>query len=124
MDRIKLVRNDTRPQLILSLTDDNSGDPIDISAAGTVVRMKFRSALSTTLIDTITAVKLPGRLLADGTVDSTDPVPGKGGRCYIQWSATALASEPGNYEGEIEISFGSEVQTVYDTLKFKIRQDF
>jgi hypothetical protein len=36
-----------------------------------------------------------------------------------------LAGEPGDYEGEIEITFSdSQIQTVYDLLKFKIRQDF
>jgi hypothetical protein len=36
-----------------------------------------------------------------------------------------LAGEAGDYQGEIEITFAdSQIQTVYDFLKFKIRQDF
>jgi hypothetical protein len=36
-----------------------------------------------------------------------------------------LQGEAGDYEGEIEITFADgQVQTVYDLLKFKIREDF
>jgi hypothetical protein len=38
---------------------------------------------------------------------------------------TSLDGAPGDYEGEIEITFAdSTIQTVYDLLKFKLRQDF
>jgi hypothetical protein len=31
----------------------------------------------------------------------------------------------GDFEGEIEITFGDgQIQTLYDVLKFKIREDF
>jgi hypothetical protein len=37
-----------------------------------------------------------------------------------------MAGDPGNYEGEIQVTFaaGGGVQTVYDTLKFRMREDF
>jgi hypothetical protein len=36
-----------------------------------------------------------------------------------------LQGAPGDYEGEIEITFSdSQIQTVYDTLRFKVREDF
>jgi hypothetical protein len=36
-----------------------------------------------------------------------------------------LQGAPGDYEGEIEITFvDTTVQTVYDLLKFKVREDF
>jgi len=36
-----------------------------------------------------------------------------------------LAGEAGDYEGEIQITFAdTTVQTVYDLLKFKLREDF
>jgi hypothetical protein len=123
-DKIKLVRNDQRPQVVLSLTDNNDGEPIDISDITTTVRMKFRARGESALKDTLTAVKLPGKVAADGTIDYTDLTPGKGGRCYFMWGATSLNGDPGDYEGEIEITFADGIQTVYDILKFKLRQDF
>jgi hypothetical protein len=36
-----------------------------------------------------------------------------------------LQGEPGDYEGEIEMTFSDgQIQTVYDTLRFKVREDF
>jgi hypothetical protein len=36
-----------------------------------------------------------------------------------------LTGDAGDYEGEIEITFAdNQVQTVYDLLKFKVREDF
>lgn len=124
MEKIRLVKNDTRPQLVLSLTDSGDGLPIDISAAGTVVRMKFRKRGTAVLTDTLTATKLPGFVREDGTVDYTDLTPGRGGRCYFNWSSQSLAGDAGDYEGEIEITFPDGIQTVYDLLKFKVRPDF
>lgn len=124
-EKIKLVQGDTRPQLVLSLTDETTGNAIDISAATTV--MKFRATGSTTLIATMTATPLPGIVLPDGSVSTTPPydVAGKGGRCVINWAPTALDNPAGDYEGEIEILFNDgTIQTVYDVLKFKLREDF
>lgn len=123
MDKIRLVRNDTKPQLVLSLTDINTGTPIDLSDAGTVVRLKFKATTATTTREVLTALKLPGKQTLSG-VDYTDMTLGKGGRCYIQWTATSLSGDPGDYIGEIEVTFSDGVQTVYDTLKFRLRQDF
>ncbi|CAB4122915.1 hypothetical protein UFOVP33_73 [uncultured Caudovirales phage] len=122
-DKIKLVQGDTRPQLILSLTDDASGQPIDISAA--TVRMKFTQADSKDIIATMTATALTGIVLEDGSVSTASPydVAGKGGRCVINWTPNALAGAAGDYEGEIEITFAdTTVQTVYELLKFKLRE--
>jgi hypothetical protein len=36
-----------------------------------------------------------------------------------------LLGEAGDYEGEIQITFSDgTIQTVYDLLKFKLREDF
>lgn len=125
VDKIKLVQGDTRPQLVLSLTDDTTGDPIDVSSA--TVRMRFRALGSTTVLATMTATKLPGRVLSDGSIDLTSPynTSGVGGRCVLNWTSDALSQAAGDYEGEIEITFGdTTVQTVYDLLKFKLRSQF
>jgi len=124
-EKIKLVRNDTKPYIVLSLTDYNTGDYIDVSSA--TVKMYFRATGSTTILATITATKLAGKVNSDGTITSSAPynVAGFGGRCQIVWGATDLAQAAGDYEGEIEIAYSdSTKQTINDLLKFKIREDF
>lgn len=108
-DKIKLVQGDTRPALICTLTDENTGDPIPLS--GATVYLKFRQVGSTTLRATLT-----------GTVTNA-----AGGVVAFYWAQvpTVLDGPAGDYEGEIEIVFGDgTIQTVYDPLKFKLREDF
>jgi hypothetical protein len=108
-EKIRLVQGDTRPNLVTTLTDSTTGAAINIT--GATVRLKFRAVGATTLRTTLT-----------GTV--TD---GVNGAVVFYWSddPTSLDGDPGDYEGEIEITFAdTTVQTVYDLLKFKLRQDF
>lgn len=106
-EKIKLVQNDTRPALVTTLTDETNGLAVNIT--GATVRMKFRAVGATVLTDTLV-----------GTV--TD---GANGLCLFNWSALSLSGTPGDYEGEIEITFADgKVQTVYDILKFKLRKEF
>ena len=106
-EKIKLVQGDTKPTLVCTLTDSGSGDAINIT--GATVRLKFRQVGSTSLRDTII-----------GTVTS-----GEGGVVSFSWGSDALDGPAGDYEGEIEITFGDgSIQTVYDLLKFKLRSEF
>jgi hypothetical protein len=106
-EKIKLVRGDTRPQLQLTLTNELDDTAIDITDAN--VLMRFRQAGETTVLDTLTGV------VTDGL----------GGKVVLLWNLNTLDVEAGDYEGEIEITFPSlEVQTVYELLKFRVRQDF
>lgn len=108
-EKIRLVQGDTRPALVITITDDTTGDPINL--AGSTPRLKFRAAGATALTATVT-----------GTV--TNPATGE---CvfYPSSAPEMLQGEPGDYEGEIEITFADgQIQTVYDLLKFKIREDF
>lgn len=126
-ERMKLVQGDTRPPVVVSLTDVDG--PIDLSDGDTVLVMYFRAEGDTTVLATIPGSKLVGKEEDDGTVNTTAPydVPGKGGRCLFPWveHPEALAGDPGNYEGEVEITFpDGTIQTGYDLLKFKLRADF
>lgn len=106
-EKIKLVQGDTRPALVTTLTDETTALPINI--AGATVMLKFRASGATVLTDTMIAT------VTDGA----------NGVCVFQWSVLALAGAPGDYEGEIEITFADgKVQTVYDILKFKLRKEF
>ena len=79
-DKIKLVQGDTRPTLICTLTDENTGDPINIT--GATVLLKFRQVGATTLTATIT-----------GSVTN-----GAGGVVAFFWTddPTALDDPPGS----------------------------
>jgi hypothetical protein len=108
-EKIRMVQGDTRPALVCTITDETTGAVINIT--GATVLLKFRAAGATVLTATVT-----------GSV--TDGPAGK----VVFFPASApqmLQGAPGDYEGEIEITFADgQIQTVYDLLKFKIRQDF
>ena len=108
-DLIYLVQGDVnRPQVQTTITDENTGAVVDIT--GATVIMKFRQTGSTTLQDTMTGI------ITDGP----------NGVCVFAMSALAMSGDPGNYEGEIQVTFasGGGIQTVYDPLKFRMREDF
>lgn len=114
-ERIKLVQGDTRPYLIIDLTDETTGAPINVSDAGTSVVVKFREAGADTIKATLTCYKL---------ATETGQALGAGGRVQAAWPAGALDTA-GSFEGEIEITFADgSVQTVYDKLKFTVREQF
>lgn len=108
-EKIKLVQGDTRPAIVCTITDENTGQPIGIT--GATPRLRFRAAGDTTIIATVT-----------GSV-----IDGAAGKCVFHPSTAPemLQVDAGDYEGEIEITFpDQQVQTVFDLLKFKVREDF
>lgn len=107
-EKIKLVSGDTRPQLQLTITDETTGAAIDIT--GATVRMRFRAVGETTVLDTLIGIVTNG----------------PAGQVVFNWNSTTLNVEAGDYEGEVEVTYqlGQGVQTVYDLLKFKVREDF
>lgn len=108
-EKIKLVQGDTKPAIVCTLTDDTTGLPLGIT--GATVRLKFRAAGATALTATVTGTVTDG---ANGVVVF-----------YPASAPEMLQGEPGDYEGEIEVTFAdTTVQTVYDLLKFKVREDF
>jgi len=125
-ERLKLVQGDTGPPVIVQLSDANGA--IDVSDAGTAVRMYFREEGTETILATLAGTKLTGYDPGTGVINQSAPynVPGKGGRVQFTWvGSTALDNEAGQYEGEVEITFTSGVvQTGWDLVKFKIRESF
>lgn len=107
-EKIKLVQNDTRPALVCTITDDTSGAAIDITGASAV--LKFRAVGSSTLQASVAGSITNG---PNGQVT------------FYPASAPEMLEASGDFEGEIQITFAdSQVQTVYDVLKFKVRSDF
>ena len=108
-DVIKLVKGDEKPVIILTLTDDVTAAAIDLSAGTTVVTVKFRARGSTTLLSTISTTKVSG---------------GTTGKVQFDFSGGILDVAAGAYEGEIIVNYNSSIQTVYDTLRFRVRENF
>jgi len=108
-DVIRLVSGDERPVIILTLTDDTTGSPIDLSAISTSVAVKFRQAGTTTIPTTISCTKVGS---------------GATGQVQFAFLNDELDVDPGMYEGEVVIDFNGQIQTVFETLRFTVRANF
>jgi hypothetical protein len=109
VDTIRLVQGDSKPDITLTLTNETTGLALDLSAVTTTVSVKFRQAGSTTLLSTISCAK-------------TDAVNGIVSFDFSGGVLTDLTA--GMYEGEIIIDYDGATHTVYDVLKFRVRDDF
>lgn len=108
-DIIKLVRKDNRPFVKLVLTASDGVTPLDVSTAFSLV-VYFRAAGSETILSTLTCTRPNGG--ADGLIQFNFP-------------DNTLDVPPGRYEGEVEVTWAAgDVQTVYQLLKFQLREDF
>jgi hypothetical protein len=107
-ERIRLVSGDNRPFVRVTLTDKD-GAPINLSDGDTVVRIHFRAVGTTNVLFTLVCAKPNGG--ADGVINFSFP-------------EGALDIPAGMYEGEVEIAFGTERQTVYQPIKFVLREQF
>lgn len=108
MSTIKIVQNDTLPEVTLTLTDNVTGEPINLSASTTSVLVKFRQAGTTTPVTELPCSKVDA---VNGVVRFGFPAP-------------ALDTPAGNYQGEIVINFNGQILTVFDLLNFTLREDF
>ena len=119
---INLVANDTKPEINLTLKDSNTAaagltlDPDDSSTWAVIdisdpaVTVKFRALGTTSVLDTMTCIKV---------------APYTNGACYMPWGADTLDVSAGTYEGEISLNYvAGGVLTLFDRLKFKVRDDF
>lgn len=105
-EKLKLVQGDTLPNITITLTDPVTGATIDLSDAQTTVVVYFRAVGGTTVLATIPCTKVDG---------------GLHGQVRFNFSTGVLNVEPGAYEGEVEIDFDGQIQTVYELLKFTVR---
>ena len=123
-ETINLVQGDTKPELNFTLRDSATAvvtDPVTILD---------EDDSSTWAIINITgySIELKFRALSSSTVLFTEALgitSAAAGTCYMIWPADSLDVAAGMYEGELQLTDGSgKVQTVYDKLKFKIREQF
>ena len=109
-EKIKLVQGDMLPNVRLTLTDPVTGTAINLSNGTTTVNVYFRKAGEETILATIACTKLDG---------------GSTGKIQFNFSSGILVGiDPGAYEGEVEVSFDGQKQTVYELLKFNVRKQF
>jgi hypothetical protein len=104
--RIKLVQGDNRPYIRMTLRQAD-GSPMNLQNASVVVH--FRRAGEAEVLSTLACTRLDG---------------GAFGEVTFHFPGQTLDVEPGAYEGEIEIDFDGEKQTVYELLKFTVRPQF
>lgn len=117
---LELVQGDTLPQLKVTIRDQNTAapgktlDPDDattwkiVDLTGASALMKIRAVGATTLTDTLV-----------GTV-----VTPLSGEVVFEFNPTTL-NVAGEFEAEIEYeSSGGGIQTIYDLLKLKVREQF
>jgi hypothetical protein len=107
--RIRLVQGDNLPYIKLSLTDPATGEAINVADDDVLVRVYFRAAGSDTILATINCEKVDG---------------GATGQVRFNFPNGVLDVEPGPYEGEVEIDFDGQIQTVFEVLKFNVRSQF
>ena len=104
---IKLVQNDTRPELRFTITDDATGGPLDLSSTSNIV-LKLRALNTSEVKATIPIVRVTP---SEGTV-------------FLQWRDGDLDTA-GVFTGEIEISYlDSTTHTLFQELKFEVRGDY
>lgn len=107
-DPIKLVQGDSLPYVYLELSGSLDGSAIDLTDPSTNVRVRFKSTKSRAVLKTILCEKV-------------EPAQGK---VRFNFSSGTLDVPPGTYEGEIEIDFDGQTETIYDVLKFVVRPQF
>jgi len=108
-DTIKLVKGDSKPVIILTLSDDVTNSALDISSASITVSVRF-ALVNGTLLNTITCTKVNT---------------GADGKVQFDFSGGILDNvDPGEYQGEIVVATsGAGTETVYDKLRFRVRDN-
>lgn len=107
METIKLVRGDNRPYIKLAF--QQNGSALDLSGDSVTVTLRFRSVASEDTAFTVVATKVSG---------------GATGEVTFNFPGDTLDLEAGYYEAEVEIDFDGERQTIYERLKFLVREQF
>lgn len=108
-ETFKYVQGDTGPQLRLTFTDEDTGTATDLT--GATVTLHFRAAGEDTVLFSKNLY--------------VNPATATSGVAVVNWATGELNQDAGAYEGEIEVVRASGVrETIYDKIKFKIREDF
>ena len=103
------VQGDTGPQLKLIFTDEDTSTATDLT--GATVKMHFRASGATSVLYSKTLYVNPGTPTL--------------GIALVNWATGELDYDAGTYYGEIEVTKASgQIETIYDTIRFNLREDF
>lgn len=103
-DRIRLVAGDNRPYIRIQLYD-NDDNPLDVTDPNITVTAHFRASGAAEVLAILPCEKMGGNLVRHNFPGNT------------------LDVDAGPYEEEIQIDFDGEKQTVYDRIKFTVRDE-
>ena len=112
MATLLLVQGDTKTQIQATITRSDDGSAVDLNSASSVV-MRFRAEHGTSILSTLTATEASSGDFAAG-------------KATFEFGSSTLDVDAGDYEGEIEITYSSDStkETVFEVLKFIVREDF
>lgn len=103
-DPLKYVQGDTAPDLRVTLTDQDTGNAIDVSSATVRLYLRLQGGVSVT------------------SITGTKPGGGTDGVVLFSWPSGSFAAA-GSYESEIEITYSTgKVETVFDKIKYEARE--
>ena len=105
-----LVQGDDAPSIKVTLTRDVTGDIIDLTNRTAV--LKFRKKGTNTVLSTLSDVSTENQKTS--------------GIAIFSWDSTDLDIDAGLYEAEIELTdnVNDKVETVYELIEFRVREDF
>lgn len=106
------VQSDTLPQIKLTLTDQVTGNPRNLTGKNVSLHAKPATGTGVTF-------SRPAFIPNNAQEDPTD------GIAYIIWEEGDLLRPAGDYTAEIEIydPVNKDRETVYETIKLVIRED-
>lgn len=102
-DTVELVQGDQNVDVDFTITDKNTG--LAVNLTGATVKLYYRKIGDTALT---------------ATVNCTLPGGGSDGKVRAALTAACMVTA-GRYEGELETTIGSKIQTVRKKAKFDVR---
>ncbi len=109
MNKLCYVSYDDLPDIHIQIIDETTDLPIDISSPTTEVYAKFRETGTIVTLFDESCEKLSG---------------GYAGQVKLVWPITALDVNSGLYEVEIYLVVDSKVQTVFERIPIRLRENF
>ena len=106
-DRIGLVQGDDLPFIRLQFSDGQTGAPLNLSDPEVVVHVHFRGHRQSAIRFSAVCEKVDG---------------GTQGVVRFNFANGLLDVPPGLYEAEVEIDFEGQKQTIYDPIRFVVRE--
>ena len=107
---VYLVQGDAGSQVKATITRADTGSALDLTEA--TARLKFKKKHTSTVLRTITS----------STTSASDLL---AGIAVFVFSSSALDVSPGDYVGEIEVTYDSgDIETVYEQIEIMVREDF